>query len=492
MYIPLARVEASLDKSQLLPLDFGIFHFMPCHQGYEMMLLVIAKATGLSAKGIQFLPIGGLILPILYFAVSKKIFKSTLFASLLIIYVSYDPTLIPGHYNVFAYAWTRALFLIFILIYIRLLREKRLTEIPLLILTFIGTFSIYWTTSGWMILFAISVNLILLSQIVIGKDERAKRRLTLNMTLIFIVIYLMFSDVFYHEFLEVVLRGRFGSGPQEALPLFYTQLEGLLIGTSALAHEKYLVAPTSNPIVGWTLLFRYLVILVPIAIYILVRLKRFCKTKSMGLNKLDVHSYLLWPLFIVGILHTLTYIAYGHVSFRYIVFMFPIVTLLCLGRLRVKTLFKTIALIILLILVIVGFISFVESFLQPTKYADIEPSADWLSTVADEKSVILTELDTAGKYLVVGASHELFFSTRCYNSSKYEKLVESRYYSNRNEELKNIADYIVMDKKSAHLPIVSVGWKYYEPLSYHIEAIENNVNIHKVYDDGAVWIFRTY
>jgi hypothetical protein len=104
-----------------------------------------------------------------------------------------------------------------------------------------------------------------------------------------------------------------------------------------------------------------------------------------------------------------------------------------------------------------------NSYLNPSTYAQVEPSARWLiGKNGKGYFVVLSDLDTSGRYLVKASRYNATIKLAYYNSEVYEKLFNASY------TLKSIFDYLVINRVTLKSPIQGIMWKYYEPLSQHL------------------------
>ncbi len=486
--ITLASVEKSLIVGRIASVSFGNFYFDPYHQGHlghQAIIIIISEICGLSAKKTAILPIGGIIVPFTFFALAKKIFNSNALACFFAIFMAYDPSLSPGHYSIFAYAWVRPLFFVFIILTIRILEGgKRWEDTLLLFLIFVGTFFLYWTTPAIMILFLFGVNLLLLIQTLRGKQSKIKRKLTTNSVLVFTVIYLAFSKILYNEFLPAVIHEKYGT-TTDALAQFLTWISF----RQSTMTEKYTVVTSGNPVYDWILIFRYIIILIPIMVYIFVKLIEVCREQKLQLS-LDTYSYLMWSIIFAGLAQSIAYAARGHLSFRYISILFLPVTLISLDRLKAERV-KKITLLILMILVFSGFsYLLLGGLFNLNKTSNIEISAQFLFNKSNYDAKALTDLNTFGIYLLEGVFQQKSLSIKLYNSDIYEMVVGTSCFIEKNN-LGEIVDYVIINKVMANSPTAAGGWKKYEPLSNYFSEINSNTNINKIYDDSKIWIFKT-
>lgn len=484
--VTLSVVEKSLSLGKISPID-SISTFNPYdegHIGYEAIIMTLSLVTDMSPKFMEVLPIGGLIIAVIYFIFIKKLFNSSLLAALSSIFIVYDPSLSPSQYNFFAYGMERPLLLIFFIMAIKILEKNRKVEYNfVMLLIYVGTFSIYWTTPVIMILFLFGTNLLILLQIIFDKQKKdLKTKLSNDMTIIFIIIYMGYSKVIYNEFLPAVMHDRYGTATDAI-----NQLTMWIYSRNNETIGQYSVNTSGSQIQDWILIARYLVMLIPVVAYILFKSYVLIKERTLDLN-LDIYSYVMWPLLFAGLMQTMIYAMRGHLSFRYLfLFLLP-VSLISLIRLKFEK-FKLVLLMVLVLLVISGFIYLVDKdFPGLSKTSGIENGAHFIFDKSDSNASILTDINTFGMYLIEGTLvPNNIDAINLYNYTSYRAIVNG---TNPVSDKKSL-DYIVINKVMAKESTMISEWRKFQPLSKYFARIDNNTYINKIYDDDMSWIFSS-
>lgn len=483
------RLILALDTGEPLA-SFNIpgFGFDPQYSNLYNLQFIIAKICGLSAYQVQFLPVGAIILALLYFVLTKKLFGSSLIAGFIALWVIYDPSIMGKSSSTYVFTWVYPLYMSFIILWVRILKEEaKRKEMLLLVLLFVSAFFFYWGLPPWMLVLSVFISAILLIGILIGKQEALRNKAIFNLTLVFIIIYFAWDTVLYQSYLPQVLR----SGNLElAWDNFSVILESIGLITASPT-EPYLSSPLQSPLLYRLLSIRYVLIVLPVVTYILVKLKELIAAKRLKLSNIDVHSIVIWSFIGLSLWHIVSYAAFGGITLVMVLRFFPFVGIACLVKLKARSWLKVAFPIILAMLALVTFGIYLNETTPQIRYSDVTPSSGWLADNSGQQTKILGDFITTSKYVMNGASHKVMFQHHWMNSTNYAHLIEADLVLTRNDYLKARYDFVVINKKFAHSSLWGEHWQFYEPLANYFDELINNVNIDKVYNDGIIWIFRT-
>jgi hypothetical protein len=412
----------------------------------------------------------------------RQILDSNILATLLAVYFSFDPTLSKGHFNVHAYAWSRALFLVFFFLCVKILHKRTTGAVTLLIIVYVGTFLIYWTTPVWMLVLWASVALIPVIQKLFSADTDSSNQQPIAMVLFFVIVYLAFSKVVY-DYIPVVADSLHG-GPEEGWALFRWQILKIFARTEEIGPYAYVGATTTNPLLGWELLIRYIILIVPHILYLGVYIKGVVAKKHTLLPASNQpRDLLIWGGLLAIIMHTGGYMLRGHVSFRPALLILPITGILCLQRIKLSEKFQLGFLLPLALLSVTGF--FLHYLELPTY--DVEHSAQWLLEQGEGASV-LTDLNTSQKLLLEQVERDVWIQAVGYTPDDYGYVVGDDALEYGPTEIG--WSYVVVDHGLIDQPVISGGWNLFEPLSSFLSDLYENTNLNLVYDDGRYLIFQ--
>jgi hypothetical protein len=477
-YIQNVRVAASLDKDYLLPLDFSGFNFIPEHQGSELLRLILCKVSGLSIQELQFLPLGAILVPLTFYVLCREFLGSRV-AALLSVSVAFDPTVVFTSYHTAIYAWSRPLLITFVFLYTRILKRKTPPLILLSILVFIGLFTLYWTGSALMISFSFLVNILVMISWRASEQRNtsAWRVLTLSNAVAFLVIYLGFGEFVYHLLPSVLGQeagGKFG-------PAFFSLTQRLLQLIGLAPPEQVVDTTYSGASLHQTIqVFRYLLIIFPVIWVVTRGVRSVIVTRKMRLS-FDVASLVLWSLVGVLLSHTFLYSSYGHASTRYIALLGPLVAAIALDKCRVTDRVELAFAAILGLLACVSFAIASPQTRDRASWAEIKPATVWFLENAGQE-ILVSNVGTFGMFAMESVPQAVPPTYVCYLPAEYASVIG---VDDELGQLQEIRGYVVIDKQITSSEICP-GFRYFDPLSSHLDQIDRNINLDPVYDNGGI------
>lgn len=472
LYWNIALVEICKQGGLLGFERLGMFSFstLGYNPGYTGMLLALSTVAGMSPEILQFLPIGSVFLPIVFFSVCRKLLGLNPETYLLTLFVVTSDILVILH-TTFVYMWGVILFLSFILFHLQFRQGNMMrSNIVASVLLLSGLVTIHWTFPFWVIVFLASSMIF---------SHGVEHKLT-KLLLAFVILYLVFENVIY----EIVLP-RLGHLSFEDLPLF-AKLASYITGHT-VASERYIDLTIQPPAVGWLRISIYLLILVPLSLDLLSHIRSSRRTgRKASQHDLTIFGY---SVLVVGVADVLAYATYGGISVKYILLMFPILAVTSLHKLLKRKAFIIAMTVAMLILSICSFcLSFNVITVGSTKYDRIEPFEHWMAGKTNVSS-ILSDADTFGKILVLASRQNSSLPRYIsYTSQAYEEVMEEKTYT-ESQYFKE-GTCLVINLKSINYPITAVGgskWKSgYQSLCKYICRIHQNPNLDKVYDSGGI------
>lgn len=472
-YLTLSNVNEFLNSNN----NFQIIQSID-FPGDELLIIIIAELTNYPIINLSNLPIGAILVPLCYFTLSRKLIKNTYLAFFIAIYSAIDPLILLGSYSTFNYAWTRPLFLLFLFVYYRYIFEKRMkSDFLILLIIFSFLYLTHPTYAMWSIFFSISLilSMLLFPPTILNKYKIIPSYIT---PMIFLIIFLSFNSVIYKQLVPKIFNSEYNN----ALDFFICQIHSIVGGSGV--SEKYLLTSVTSPIWDISRTLRLIIIVLPVVLFCLVIIKDILwNNRDNRIWKSNKSSFIVANIF-TGILGTVAYITYGHVSFRYIIFIMPIISFMCLALLTQK---KVILQIFICLLLLASTISLLSSLDSPviTKTGDydkIKYSSLWAMGKINSNEVILTDLNTLFAYFMTDYHRNLNYLG--YNSHNYDSLVNLDYD-------KLDYDYVIMNNQLKDAPTVALGWEYYEPLINYDQNISINTNINLVYNDYFIYIYQS-
>lgn len=474
-------------NSPHFPLESSIFSpkYIP---GTVSYYLLFCKVTNISPEDLQFLPLIGLILPLAYYSLCKNLSGSAVISAVFTICMMF--TVPPSNFfTVWTHAWGYFLFILFVLIYVRVYRNKDFYGIFLLLVLFISIHFYSYTAEMWSLAFSILFNLFLICIIFISKSvncqlikERSKK-LSINISLCFVIITFMFNKIIYNVYLS---KGRFFDTLVDSSLTFYY---ALILHEKTEVINRYAYVGESHLLLTFFGVLYYFLILFIILLAIKQDFISFINNCNLPKRLKLPSSFTIFQyvLMFVGIVDILIYSTAGLVTSRTVAFIYPIVSAISLRRLNTSIFEKRKFLILILGVVLIH--TSLSLYYEPlpvdyTKYKYIEPSASWFMDKTSNNEA-LTDLRTGNKYILYGSSKNLTFSKKLIGSYEYDIIVNPE--NNDRELLYNISDYIIINNKIKS--VQSMGWDNFEPFNKYISEINNN-EFDKIYDDNSILILN--
>ncbi len=484
-----AYVQKNLASGHLVPAPSNdTYRDVDFHPAIETMIGVISLISGDAPSDVLRYPVGSLILIPIFFVLSRRLIPSSYFALALTMFLAYEVSLIDTA-GVFTAAWGFPLFLSFVFLYGEVQKAKKVVYLLPIILVFGAAHLYYYTAEVWMIVFSAVVNVLLLVrkfQESGAAKQRYARRLTLNATLTFAVIFLAFNRIIYEQFLPTA---EVTNVPRSA-SIFLSSLLQFLPTSSPL--EPYTVSEVNGTLFVLNLMFS-LVVALPVLIYALVGIVKIVAYRSRVPDSPGtqfVTAALANSAVDVG-----EYTSYGVVSFksvllREIVFVYPLAAFVAITHLTRSHKVWVVFTVLVLALTVFRFGLSVNQLdtLNPPRFSDTQASADWLSSHGLDGPRVLSDFDTVGLYQVHFSANGKGMVAVEYDSTLYGTIVSSSGAAN-SSGLSTRTDYYMVDISHESHRISGLAWKYYEPISKHATDIAMNDHLIRVYDDGRDAVF---
>ena len=445
--------------------------------------MILHKVTAIPVKQLHFFPFIGLILPLSYYSLCKKFSNSKACIFIVVLLMLNTPT--PNEFfTMWPHAFGFFLFISFIHIFFKVFNNKTPEGILTLVLIFVSVHFYSYTAEMWLLSFFTFILLILLAFSLVSRTDLIKKKMMLSLFVAFISIFLGFNRIFYEAYLPT---GRFISTILESSERFLYNYGKFF---SLSESNKYIYRMEPNIYLSLSgMLFLSLMILIILysVLQSLLTLKRSDNLKNI-IAQANTYVYFKYALIATGVCDILVYAARGVLTLRYIYFIFPLIVLITLNELPLKKKYSFSILFILLFCALShSILSWNSDALtsNPTQYKNFEMSANWFMENADQKKA-LTDLLTGNKYLLEGVIKGQRFDKIFINLDQYDMIVNPQDYGNN--KLNNYAPYLIINKNLKK--VLSDKWGTYE-LSDHLNEINRNSNINKIYDDNIIFIFKT-
>jgi len=467
--------------------SFGFVDLYPAH---ETFLGSLSLVTGLSGQDLQFAPIMGVILLILFYALARSATDSSVLAGI-VSASAIGLVAIPSLqlHNTYYYSMSVALYYVFLLVFVRLLQSPThlRSRVLLLLVVFSTAFLVHHRMALWMILLPLVVGLYRLRLPAKAAGTGGRLPALLPLSTAFLVMYLAFNKTVYDQYLPKVNALE----PVAAVTDAVSGLVNIVLREPGAAEafrygSSVGLLPLADASVIISMLAFNLWLLIPGVAFFILKvvpiLVRSVSRREYPGQALDSDTLVGIALLVVLPLDTLIYLLLGRASALYLILTFPFLSLLALRQIGSKTLVVASFVLVLVVLSAFRFgVTWQHNFFQrETRYSDVEASAQWLLHRTETTPTLIADMDNFGKYQVLGAGRGRFFNWTWYTSELYSALV-------RHEPLDaHSGKFLVVDLKSADTPIQSFFWGSYEPIDTYLPQIETNTQLNAVYDDGTM------
>jgi len=474
----LGLLIANLEQGNDILLGYKTFPFVP------YFLSTIDLITGLGLVNVVFLPILQIIGFIPIFLVSKIFFDSK--KSLCIS--------IPVFLYVFAscchfteYFMARVMFLFFIYCFFKYAVATKNKPIfaVLSLIFFAGTKFFGPPMETWIISFIFCFTLALLfiyTRRNASLDENCGFKAPVNFLILLAVIWLVYNPKFYDGLLYLDLS------PQAFLNEFEVFVKNIFFPTPT--RGEFVVTPISPmPLRVINTLYYFIIIIliiVALAYQILIKRQKLFWAK-------DIKDTFAVSLLIPFIVELILYGMLGTLPMRYLLLVYPIISMYWITKLPVKKIFF--ATLVILILLSGGSFVLQKAYEISHNFPSELQARSVVSYLGDntQRGIrIMTDHHTYGSLRAFFAQvygDPRYFEFRRYTSERYGKIVGNRTGQSFDFDLLlvNLRDL----DKNTYGPGKpgEVGWKNFEPLDTYYPQIISNPALNQVYESQALVIF---
>lgn len=471
----LARLVSSIQENHILQYATSASSFRVEHLGGEFVQTAILLASKWPVEWLSVLPIGSLLFAICYYAISFKLSRSVWMARFIAVYAGwYYPRLI-SQYGIQTYVWTNLLFLGFLIVFLEWIKRRRTGHSILIMIIFVVTFLFYQTTPLWIII-ALAVASVLIH---VRKHRHSSgSRVSWALPLVCVVIYLAFDTVLYGNFLK---RATSEVSNADFLQSIGTKILAPLFRQELTALGPYEIAPINPEIATWSTLISLIIMIVPVVYWFFVKTVDALKGRDVSNLFSCDEDVFIWSVITVAVGHAVGYLSYGAISTRVIPLVFPFLLLVLPGSLRLSgKILPFSASLFLALTSVVGFLSYSPIVSPDVKASDLGNSAFLL----DDRAVLLADAGVFGSFQVNAAQQGKLFEFSWLDAEQYHALIDPDASSDRF----SMVDYVVVDKYDK--PLISIGWKYYEPFLKYVELIDRNPGLSRIYDSSHIIVYQ--
>jgi hypothetical protein len=469
----IARSSLSLEQNHVATFATSAAGYRGEHIGGEMIQVALIAITHLPLEVLGLLPLGSLLLAVLYYAIAQMVSPSRWTVWAISLYASWYYPLIYSQYGTQTYVWSHILFLTFLLLFLLWLRGRTPLLSILIMIVFVAAFLHYHTTPLWII--AALMTAIIAYKLKERSQPVTPSALSWSLVLFCIVVYFAFDTVIYGNGLARLSTGVTGESFAQSIigkiitPLFFREPRVLNV---------FEIAPVNPAGATFSTLLVLLTLTLPVGFWCLRKGYQVLVTRNISLAFQTGEAIFVWSIVFTAVAHLVIYSAYGAVSIRVIPVAFPLLLPLITREFRLATQLEHALTSALALFAVIGFLSF-----APTLIPDIMASQTGLaSKLFQSGNRLMGDANVYGSILLNSVKDNRIIDFTWLDSEKYGSLIEGQTVQN------NEFDYVIVDMTGK--PLITLGWVFLEPWSRHLAQIIQNPKLDKIYDSENLAIFQ--
>ncbi len=497
IYLPLAVAQVSLDQDHLItnPFEFkgGTLQWGANAASGRMapisILVIISRVTGLSLEAIHTLPINGIILFVLGYALARHLLRSNWLILAFTLFISYEPVTISLANTVLSVGWGYTLYFTFALLIVKTLKQRGLTTrlIPLLFLIFVTTYLTYYTAEAYMIILSLGITLLLLTERRILRVKSLQKYPNLSSLSVALVVFFAGFDTIFYSYLRQISSANLG----EFIMGYMEYVSDMLTGEAYTGVQS----ATVSRLTLYSGMAVYISLAVPILLYLahlaVTLIKKVHNSENINV---DLRLVVFLMLLATGVINVLIYAGLSVMGYKYILLVYPLLAFYSLEHLEMAQVKKLVIMVLIVILCVTKFsaycldtsVGYADSY-----YSYINPTATWVSRHLDNGD-ILTDLKTGGNLLFeeakAGKANQVQISMFTENN------VSFLYPGNMGEA--NVVfqrwgyDYLVTSHRYGTQSVVGANWLGVKLSEDVLQRLDSYSGFYKVFDDSHGIVYK--
>lgn len=479
-----ARISQALATGFWLPVSYT--------PGSEMLVIQTSLFTGLPLRSVVFLPVGGMLVPLLMYALCRRLAVPRLPAYLLALCSVLSIARDIGAYSTFVGAWGNVLLFAFLISFVGMVKgsSSRTPWIFLSALLFLGLHITYYAAELLGVLFA--TGFLVFATLLARRSRSVKNayRTPSSLSVAFLAMFFTFNEIMYNSFFARLSQPPSG----QSFAWISAQFESLLHLQGASSEPFRLLVPLNGLLDSFTLVL-LATIAAPCLVFVALFVRSIMRRSAGGKRDSIWSEIIVWSFASLVSGEFAVNFLLGTVNFQTFILVLPVAGLLVLtGYLRGAPAVRkkaTVAFAAALLIVSSSWFlvaAATDNLARPSQLSQLEPGARWfLSALHGRPVTALTDLDTGSRFQLFGVEMGMEFSWVSYDSLTYGAVVGSIAYD---QPMSGIG-YVIVDLVSLRAATISINWKVFQPLNGYYPFIERNPHLHNVYDDGSVAIFAS-
>ncbi len=495
LYSSVAVAEASYEQNQILINPFQLrqtlpdagsnlwqpqANFISVRVAVTSLLVIVSRVTGITIRHLMFVPITGLMMILLGFALARTLTKSSVLAALFALFVAYHEN---EANSIFYITHGYVMMFLFLMIFYRTIESGRARRrnVTLLVLIFVNSYLTYYHADFLNLTVVAGCSLIMFLAkrgILMRSDEKLPSFLSLSLA--FAAIFAMFDSAFYF-----FMTGAHPEKGVASLLGFYKYVKGLLWGETTTAY----VMRQGSIIPAYIEMLIRVIILSAVGLHIMSHVIR--SLRAYRFVKITHNSIMYFSIITASILQAIIYISMGFFGgFIYGILTVGLLALYSLRSLGRRLGKEKVFFLISLLLVFASVLRFAVIWEDQTTsyyyrhYTAMSQTAPWLVRHIDQGST-LSDHSISGRILAEAAFHSKASEILSYpigdnldilydyNQSRFDRVMRGGY------------NYFVSSRLWKDKFVVAAGWgPVGNPLGERLFFLNNYTSLNEIYDDG--------
>jgi hypothetical protein len=445
--------------------------------GYEALLSVVSQVTGIGMSSLLYLPIGSLLIPLIYYCASRK-FSSARYAALASIFVAYMTPLVTMQFSLLIFTSVSVIMLVFVLALAKYLRSRSIGLALTIVLLFIASLFIYRALAAWLVIALLVAS--------VGGRYWRQRSVKVSPALDLAAFSLLLFFVFEFNFYEDLLPAMASQGLTNPTGDLQYILGSFFWGRADYANDPLRHANPGGAVLGICSMLTFFMLSIPLAYALTVSKKKLkSKRREIGFATEFLLLISVFSIFIGDLVVNFIYYGRG-IGIYPVLLLFPIMLPLAFSIIRRvpipavgrETIYFVFAILVVAMISLAAFQVNSEGTNSDGRTGNF--AAFWQEDGGNDTTMTAS----FGSYGMLSlslaewnVSPPALFPV---NSSNYRYLIGS---VNATEWP---AEYFLFTDSDFESPILGTDWQYYQPIAQQrLLAIETNTDLTLAYDDGT-------
>jgi hypothetical protein len=445
--------------------------------GYEALLSVVSQVCGIGMSSLLYLPIGSLLIPLIYYCASRR-FSSARYAALSSIFAAYMTPLVTMQFSLLIFTSVSIIMLVFVLSLAKYLRSRNFSLALAIILLIVASLFIHRGLAAWLVIALLVAS--------IGGRSWRRKSVKVSPILDIAAFSLLLFFVFEFHFYESLLPAMASQGLTNPIGDLQYILGNFFWGKADYANDSLGHADPGGAILGICSMFIFFMLFIPVAYALTVSRKRSkSKRKETGFATEFLLLISVFSIFIGDLVVNFIYYGEGFGVYP-VLLLFPIMLPLAFSiirrvqipAVRRETVYFVFAILVVAMVSLAAFQVNSERMNSDDRAGNFaafwqENGSNGTTMTAGFESYGMLSLSLAE----LNASPPVLLPV---NSSNYWYLIGSVNATDWP------AEYFLFTDSNFHSPILGADWQYYQQIdNQRLVAIEENTELTLAFDDGA-------